>query len=75
MKVEMNDDGEINLNDIDIDQISLLVDALQASPNQKFMEDMELSQMFKLLSILQSEVFHDLDSGKVNVEQFDSGVS
>jgi len=75
MKVEMNDDGEINLNDIDIDQIGLLVDALQASPNQKFMEDMELSQMFKLLSILQSEVFHDLDSGKVNVEQFDSDVS
>lgn len=74
MKVEMNDDGEINLNDIDIDQIGLLVDALQASPNQKFMGDMELSQMFKLLLILQSEVFHDLDSGKVNVTQFDSDV-
>lgn len=75
MKVEMNDDGEINLNDIDVDQISLLVNALRDSPNQQFMEDIELSKMFKLLSILQSEVFHDEDSGKVNFVQFDSGVS
>lgn len=75
MKVEMNDDGEINLNDIDVDQISLLVNALRDSPNQQFMEDIELNKMFKLLSILQSEVFHDEDSGKVNFVRFDSGVS
>jgi len=70
MKVEMNDNGGIDVTDISIDQVSLLVNALKQSPNQDFMSDTELSKMFKLLAILQSEVFSDLASGKINLSKF-----
>jgi hypothetical protein len=70
MKIEMNDEGGIDLIDIDVDQVCLLVQALQESPNQVFMDDVELKKMFKLLSILQTEVYQDLDSGKVDLTQF-----
>jgi len=75
MKVEMNDNGEINLSEITIDQVGLLTDALRASPNQKFMDDDEIKRMFKLLAILQSRVFHNIDSGKIDFSEFNSGVS
>jgi len=70
MKIEMNDQGGIDLVDIDVDQVSLLVQSLMESPNQQFMEDAELKKMFKLLSILQSELFTDLGSGKIDLTQF-----
>jgi len=70
MKIEMNDQGGIDLVDIDVDQVGLLVQSLMESPNQQFMEDAELKKMFKLLSILQSELFADLGSGKIDLTQF-----
>ena len=70
MKIEMNDQGGIDLMDIDVDQITLLVQSLLDSPNQKFMEDPELKKMIKLLSILQSELFTDLGTGKIDLTQF-----
>lgn len=66
----MNNDGGIDISDISVDQVSLLVHALKESPNQVFMDDPELSKMFKLLAILQSEVFHDMSSGKIDFSQF-----
>ncbi len=75
MKVEMNDNGEINLSEITVDQVSLLTDALRESPNQKFMDDGEMNRMFNLLAILQSRVFQNSDSGKVDFSEFNSGVS
>jgi len=70
MKIEMNDEGGIDLINIDVDQVSLLVQSLQDSPNQVFMDDPELNKMIKLLSILQSEVFQDVASGKIDFTQF-----
>lgn len=70
MKIEMNDQGGIDLVDIDVDQVGLLVQSLMESPNQQFLEDPELKKMFKLLSILQSELFTDLGTGKIDLTQF-----
>ena len=70
MKIEMNDQGGIDLIDIDVDQIILLVQSLQESSNQKFMEDDELKNMIKLLSILHSELFTDVGTGKIDLTQF-----
>ncbi len=70
MKVEMNSDGLIDITGVNVDQIGMLVHALKASPRQDFMDDPELSKMFKLLAILQSEVFHDMTSGKIDLSQF-----
>lgn len=69
MKIEMNDEGGIDILNMDVDQVGLLVRALQASPNQDFMQDQEINRMIKLLSILESEVF-DLTSGKIDFSQF-----
>lgn len=70
MKVEMNDNGGIDITDLSVDQVSLLVHALKQSPNQAFMDDAELNKMLKLLAILQSEVFSDLSAGKINLSKF-----
>lgn len=70
MKIEMNDEGGIDLVNLHVDQISLLVQSLQDSPDQRFMEDAELNNMIKLLSILQSEVFTNASSGKIDLTQF-----
>ena len=66
----MNDNGGIDVLDMTVDQVSLLVHALRESPNQIFMDDDELNKMFKLLALLQSEVFHDITSGKIDLSQF-----
>lgn len=70
MNVSMNESGGIDITDMDVDQVSLLVYALKESPNQVFMDDPELSRMFKLLALLQSEVFQDMTSGKIDFSQF-----
>jgi len=66
----MNDKGGIDVIDMNVDQVSMLVHALKESPNQLFMDDEELNKMFKLLALLQSEVFHDITSGKIDLSQF-----
>jgi len=70
MKVEMNENGSINITDVSLDQIGLLVHALKESPNQGFMDDHELSKMFKLMAIIQSDVFDDIKSGKIDISKF-----
>ncbi len=70
MKVVMNDNGGINVEDISMEQIVLLVHALKESPHQDFMNDPELGKMFKLMAIMQSDVFDDLQSGKIDMSQF-----
>ena len=70
MNVSMNESGGIDITDMDVEQVSLLVYALKESPNQVFMDDPELSRMFKLLALLQSEVFQDMTSGKIDFSQF-----
>ena len=70
MKIEMNDQGGIDLMDIDVDQICLLAQSLEESSNQQFMEDPELNKMIKLLSILKSDLFSDLGTGKIDFTQF-----
>jgi len=70
MNISMNESGGIDITDMDVDQVSLLVYALKESPNQVFMDDPELSRMFKLLALLQSEVFQDITSGKIDFSQF-----
>ena len=66
----MNEGGGIDLLDVSVDQVSMLVHALRESPNQTFMDDHELKKMFKLLAILQSEVFQDISSGNIDLSQF-----
>jgi len=70
MKIEMNDEGGIDLIDMQVEQVTMLVQALLESPNQAFMGDEELNKMIKLLSILQSEVFTSSTSGKIDFTQF-----
>lgn len=70
MKVEMNNDGGIDITDVSVDQVTLLIHSLKESPNQIFMDDPELNKMFKLLAILQSEVMQDKASGSIDFSQF-----
>jgi len=70
MKIEMNEAGGIDITDLTIDQVVNLMESLKASPEQAFLEDQELRKMFKLLAILQSEVFQDMESGKIDFSRF-----
>jgi len=72
MKVEMNENDSINITDVSFEQVALLVYALKESPNQDFMNDHELGKMFKLMAIMQSEVFDDLKSGKIDISKYKS---
>lgn len=69
MNVEMGQEG-LNILDVSRDQVALLADALKESPNQKFMEDADLRKLFKLLAILQSEVWDDMTSGKFDFSRY-----
>ncbi len=69
MKVDMGEEG-LNILDVSRDQVALFADALKASPDQRFMEDQELRRLFKLLAILQSDVWDDMTSGKFDFGQF-----
>ena len=70
MKVAMNENGGVDIEDISMEQIGLLVHALKESSNQDFMNDLELGKMFKLMAIMQSDVFDDLKSGKIDMNKF-----
>ena len=66
----MNENGGVNIQDISLAQIGLLVHALKESPHQDFMKDEELGKMFKLMAIVQSDVFEDIKSGKIDITKF-----
>lgn len=68
MQVEMGEEG-LDVTGISRDQCALLVEALKASPEQKFMDDSDLRRLFKLLAVLQSDVWDDMTAG-----QFDFSV-
>ncbi len=69
MKVEMGEEG-LNILDMSRDQAALLVEALKASPKQGFMEDEELRRLFKLLAVVQSDLWDDMTSGKFDFSPY-----
>lgn len=70
MRVEMTENNELNILDISREQIALLVQALHASPEQKFMEDAELQRLFKLLAVLQSDLYDDMVQGNFSFNPY-----
>ena len=69
MNVEMGDDGLV-IAGLSRDQVVLLVDALKASSNQGFMEDSELRKLFKLMAIVQSDLWDDMTSGRFDFSAY-----
>ncbi|APZ43403.1 hypothetical protein [Acidihalobacter ferrooxydans] len=63
MHVEMGEDG-LNVTDISRDQVALLAQALRSASDQGFMEDADLARLFKLLAVVQSDLWDDMTSGK-----------
>lgn len=63
MKVEMGEEG-LDVSNISRDQCALLADALKASSDQRFMEDPELRKLFKLMAVLQSDLWDDMTQGR-----------
>lgn len=63
MNVDMGDDGLV-ISGLSRDQVALLVEALKVSSNQSFMEDAELRKLYKLMAILQSDVWDDMTAGR-----------
>lgn len=69
MQVAMGDDG-LDVSGISRDQCAMLVDALKASRDQRFMEDADLRRLFKLLAVLQSDVWDDMTAGRFDFEPY-----
>ncbi len=69
MDVDMSDDG-LNVSNISRDQVALLAQALRSASDQSFMEDPELSRLFKLLAVLQSDLWDDMTSGKFDFSAY-----
>ncbi|HDP88844.1 MAG TPA: hypothetical protein ENN42_02655 [Thioalkalivibrio sp.] len=69
MKVDMGDEG-LNILDVSRDQVALLAEALKESPNQQFMDDPDLRKLYKLLSVLQSDLWDDMTSGKFDFSAY-----
>lgn len=63
MNVEMGENG-LTITDVSRDQCALLADALKSAADQKFMDDADCRKLFKLLAVLQSDVWDDMTSGK-----------
>lgn len=63
MNVEMGDDG-LNVSGISRDQVAMLAEALKSATDQAFMQDDELRRLYKLLAILQSDVWDDMTAGR-----------
>lgn len=62
MKVEMGEEG-LTITDMSRDQCALLADALKSAEDQKFMDDADMRKLFKLLAVLQSDLWDDMTSG------------
>lgn len=69
MRVDMGEEG-LNIIDVSRDQVALLAEALKESPNQQFMEDEELRKLYKLLAVLQSDLWDDMTSGKFDFSAY-----
>jgi len=69
MRVEMGEEG-LNILDLSRDQAALLVEALKESPKQGFMDDAELGRLFKLLAVVQSDLWDDMTSGKFDFSAY-----
>jgi len=69
MQVEMGEEG-LDVTGITRDQCALLADALKASSDQRFLEDGELRRLFKLLAVLQSDLWDDMTSGKFDFDPY-----
>ncbi|MGD8644660.1 MAG: hypothetical protein PVI15_10250 [Chromatiales bacterium] len=69
MRVEMGEEG-LNVLEISRDQVALLAEALKASSDQGFMEDEELRKLFKMLAVLQSDLWDDMTSGKFDFSAY-----
>ena len=69
MQVEMGDEG-LDVRGITRDQCALLADALKASSDQRFMDDSELRRLFKLLALLQSDLWDDMTAGTFDFDPY-----
>jgi hypothetical protein len=69
MQVEMGDEG-LDVRGITRDQCALLADALKASSDQRFMDDADLRRLFKLLAVLQSDLWDDMSAGKFDFDPY-----
>jgi len=69
MQVEMGEEG-LEVRGITRDQCALLADALKASSDQRFLEDAELRRLFKLLAVLQSDLWDDMTAGKFDFDLY-----
>ncbi len=69
MQVEMGEEG-LDVTGITRDQCALLADALKASSDERFLEDAELRRLFKLLAVLQSDLWDDMTSGKFDFDPY-----
>lgn len=69
MHVEMGEEG-LNVLNVSRDQVALLADALKSAENQGFMDDEELRRLFKLLAVLQSDLWDDMTSGRFDFSAY-----
>ena len=69
MNVEMGENG-LDVKDISRDQIALLVQALRSASDQGFMDDPELRRLFKLMAVLQSDLWDDMLAGKFDFSAY-----
>ncbi|OOC10962.1 MULTISPECIES: hypothetical protein [Thioalkalivibrio] len=69
MNVDMGDEG-LDVTGISREQCATLVEALKASSDQSFMEDPELRKLFKLLAVLQSDLWDEMTAGQFDFSQY-----
>jgi len=69
MQVEMGDEG-LNILGITRDQVAMLAEALKETSSQEFMNDEELRKLFKMLAVLQSDLWDEMTSGSFDFNQF-----
>lgn len=69
MDVEMGEQG-LDIKNVSRDQVALLANALKTAQDQGFMDDPDLRKLFKLLAVLQSELWDDMTSGAFDFKRF-----
>lgn len=63
MRVEVGEEG-LSILGMSRDQAGLLVDALRASPKKDFMDDDELRKLFRLMAVVKSDPWEDVEIGR-----------
>jgi hypothetical protein len=69
MDVEMGEEG-LNVVGISREQCATLVEALKASEDQRFMDDPELRKLYKLLAVLQSDLWDEMTAGQFDFSPY-----